>query len=63
MNSGASVALMWITYGDTGFVAVGENGVVIRSLDGVNWMSSGDTGADWLYGVVSVVDKVIAVGL
>jgi photosystem II stability/assembly factor-like uncharacterized protein len=36
-NSGTNYSLMYVAYGNNTFVAVGLNGTILTSQDGVNW--------------------------
>jgi hypothetical protein len=59
VESGVSRHLFGVGYDEEGFVAVGQSGLVLRSLDGIEWMES-ETGTGlWLFGVATGEETVL----
>ena|SRR5437867_12694095 len=62
-NSGASANLWGIAFGNNSFVAVGDQGTVLASQDGVNWWNSRVSGvAQTLRGVTYGGNQFVACG-
>jgi hypothetical protein len=65
--SGTSRWLYGVTYGDGTFVAVGQNGIIVRSWDGVRWTQVNSPNwwgtEDSLYGVAYGDGTFVAVGV
>jgi hypothetical protein len=51
-----------VTYGNGLFVAVGEDGIILTSPDGVNWTRQIPPTGNWLYGVTYGNGTFVAVG-
>jgi photosystem II stability/assembly factor-like uncharacterized protein len=51
-----------VTYGNGTFVAVGRNGTILTSRDGVNWTRRTSPTRDWLNSVTYGNGRFVAVG-
>jgi hypothetical protein len=51
-----------VTYGNGLFVAVGRNGIILTSPDGVSWTRQTPPTSNWLYGVTYGNGTFVAVG-
>ncbi len=57
-----AVTLNAVTYGTTAFVAVGNDGAIRRSADGINWDPQLSGTQRWLYGIAFGNQRYVAVG-
>lgn len=61
-SSGTTQSLSGVTYGNGSFVAVGANGTVLTSPDGVIWINRASGTTNWLRGVTYANGTFVAVG-
>jgi hypothetical protein len=61
-DSGISANLLGISFGNATFVAVGENGTVLTSSNGVSWVSQAPPTTNDLHEVCYGDDRFVAVG-
>ena len=54
---------MGVVFDGSGFVALGEGGVMLKAANGSDWAAAGQSGSDWLYGAVLGGTSLIAVGI
>ena len=62
VNSGTTVNLYGITYGNSEFVAVGAGGAILASPDGIDWTSRTSGTANTLYGIAYGNNEFATVG-
>jgi hypothetical protein len=61
-TSGSTSDLSRVTYGNNTFVAVGNNGTIVTSPDGINWTSRTSGTTKSLYGVACGTGTFVALG-
>src|SRR5437867_3697097 len=62
LNSGTTVPLWSVTFGGGRWVAVGEQGIIVTSTDGVTWTRRSSGSTRWLVGVGYGNGRFVAVG-